>query len=157
MEEDLFTILEENQIKPETQDNLDNINLLKEEKSDLRSSSKILEEYTDLDLRKSEIEIEIDKFKKEHPEIFAILEEKNNEIQNILDKESSLKEELTKSMKEEGLTKLAGTKFQATYVAETTRTTFDKKAFETKYPVLCQQFSKVSPVSAYIKMSEVKK
>lgn len=122
-----------------------------------RTPNVILDEYTQVHNDTKAVELAIEQFKQAHPDIF-------NEYQALLDKieanstkQAELKTEMTTSMEASKLKTISNESFKVTFVAATTKSTFDRKKFEAKYPVLCQQFLKTSDVSAYVKIAEVKK
>jgi len=160
MEEDLLTILDEENTQ-NIQEISDNINLLdeteKEPEVSLRTPDIVLNEYTKLDEDSDKIKLQIEEFKARNAYIFKTLENFENELKLNDEKQQILKEELTESMNNTNIKNINNNKFKATFVAATQKTTFDRKSFETKYPVLCKQFLKYSDVKAYVKISEVKK
>lgn len=163
--ENLLDLLEEDLgVKADTlnlEESASNVTLLdnqeKESEVNLRTPDIILKDYTNLSLDNEKIDIEIEEFKAKYIAIFeelqAIIDKKNLNIE----KQTALKEELTESLQNTGTKHIANDVFKATFVAATTKSTFDRKGFETKYPVLCKQFLKYSDVKAYVKISEVKK
>ena len=57
------------------------------------------------------------------------------------------KAQLVESMENAGLKNISNDSFKVTYVAATQKSTFDRKSFEKKYPVLCKEFISYSDVS----------
>lgn len=161
MEEDLLTILEDENISQEVQNNLNSINLLDDSKKalevNLRTPEIILNDYTKLNLEAEKIQLSIEEFKAKYAHIFKVLDEFQKQIDLNNEKQQALKEELTESLGNMNMKNVSNNTFKVTYVAATQKSTFDRKAFETKYPVLCKQFLKYSDVKAYIKITGVKK
>ena len=139
----------------------ENITLLDNQENEpevnLRTPDAILNDYTKLDLDNKKVDVEMEEFKQKYKAVFeefqTILDKKNLNIE----KQLALKDELTESLQNTGTKSIANDNFKATFVAATTKSTFDRKGFEAKYPVLCKQFLKYSDVKAYVKISEVKK
>lgn len=160
MEEDLLAILDEEdtQIIENVQNNVTLLDETeKEPEISLRTPEAILNDYTKLNLEAEKIQLSIEEFKAQHADIFKVLEDFNKELELAKEKQDGLKEELVGSMNDTNIKNISNDKFKVTYVAATQKSTFDRKAFETKYPVLCKQFLKYSDVKAYVKISEVKK
>ena len=138
-----------------------NVILLDDEKNDstvnVVTPDSILNEYTKLEFEKRQAELAIEEFKQENLEIFEKFEKLNSMVDNISIKQSDVKTRLTDSLEKSGRKDCLNQYFKATFVAATKRETFDKDKFKNKYPVLYSQFLKVSDVSAYTKISEVKK
>ena len=146
---------------PEQSLNLDNINLLdedkKEEKGNLRTPGAILDEYTLLDLDNQKIDIEIEQFKEKHLEIFEEYQAMLDKISINRSKQDSLKSELVESLQDAGLPNISNNRHKATFVAATVRHNFDTAKFKKKYPVLYNSFTTTSNVKADVKISEVNK
>lgn len=124
---------------------------------DVVTPDSVLNEYTKLEFEKRQILVSIEEFKAEHAEIFEKLDKFNEMISNISIKQDNIKTDLVDTLGLSGRKDCANQYFKATYVAPTKRETFDKDKFKAKYPVLFNQFIKRSDVSAYVKISEVKK
>lgn len=140
---------------------LDNVTLLDEQENksetNLRTPGAILDDYSILDLDSKKIDLEIDVFKAKHQDIFDEFQKFLDRKSEIIEKQSTLKEELLESLENAGLPNVENKQFRATYVAATVRHTFDSKKFKLKYPVLYDTFTTKSDVKAYIKMTELKK
>lgn len=122
----------------------------------VREPSLILRDYTRIEEKVYDIDESVKKFKEEHKEIFDFLESVEKEKTELFNKQSKLKDEMCESLGKSELKSVSNSMFTVTYVAETQRNNFDKKAFEKKYPELCKQFITVSKVSAYTKWTKVK-
>lgn len=164
---DLLLGLEDLSEKPEDTSEVtkatNNINLLSEEynstepNSGIRTEAVILQEYTDLAENSLSVEAQIEEFKAKHLEIFEEYQAMLDKLAENSNKQSELKTELTEAMTNSGLKNISNQVYKVTYVAATTRTNFDRKSFEKKYPVLCKEFCTTSDISAYVKITEVKK
>lgn len=158
--DDLDTLLSENTDSTsklsEVTNNIDLLDNDKElPKSNLRAPGDVLNDYTKLENDKSNIQQELDKFKQSHLDIFNEYQAILDKIAKVSDQQTLLKEELTESLENSGLKRISNNKYNVTFVSATIKTTFDRKKFEAKYPVLCKQFLKESPVKAYVKITEV--
>lgn len=122
----------------------------------VREPSLILTDYTRIEEKILDIDASVRKFKEEHKEIFSLLENMEKEKADLVSQQSSLKDEMCKSLEKVELKTVSNSMFTVTYVAETQRSNFDRKAFEKKYPQLCKQFITVSKVSAYTRWTKVK-
>lgn len=77
-----------------------------------------------------------------------------NAAQAALKSEADLiKMEILAEMKKSGQKKLAADGISVTYIAATTKMSFDSSAFKVAHPKLFKEFQKVSPVSEYLKVS----
>lgn len=133
---------------------LDNVEETNSEDS-IREPSLILADYTLLEEKMLDVDAAVRKFKEEHREIFDFLENLEKEKTDLATKQSELKTEMCESLGKADLKTISNSTFTVTYVAETQRSNFDRKAFEKKYPELCKQFVTVSKVSAYTKWTKV--
>ena len=70
-------------------------------------------------------------------------------------REKDMKEKLKAAMEEYGVKSFDNDLLKVTYIAATTQTKVDTAAIKKKYPAIAEECSKVSNVSAYIKV-EVK-
>lgn len=122
----------------------------------VREPSLILRDYTRIEEKMYDIDESVKRFKEEHKEIFDFLESIEKEKAELSNEQSKLKNEMCESLGKSELKTISNSMFTVTYVAETQRNNFDKKAFEKKYPELCKQFITVSKVSAYTKWTKVK-
>lgn len=141
---------------------ISSINLLPEEsepeKSNLvKTPAILLGEYTVLDTNKKRLNEKLEEFKQQHKEIFDLYQAKLNEIADVESKKAEIKSQLVESMENAGLKNISNDSFKVTYVAATQKSTFDRKSFEKKYPVLCKEFISYSDVSAYVRLTELKK
>lgn len=144
----------------ELQKSQEQVNLLDNTESvpeiNLRAPSEVLNEYSNYERTNQKVQREIDEFKEKHKEVFEAYQALLDIIKDNETKQTNLKEELTESMQNAGLKTLSDDLFKVTFVAATTRNNFDTTSFKTKYPVLFQQFTKVSDVKAYVKISGTK-
>lgn len=163
--QDLNTILGEaapsdRELASDLQNTIDHINLLDYEEnsseSKIQTPGELLQTYTDNSSKIHALQKDVDDFVNQHQEIFTQYQEILNKISELNLKQDELKKEMTTSMENSNVKNIANNIFKVTFVAATKKSTFDRKSFEAKYPVLCQQFLKYSDVSAYVKISEVK-
>lgn len=115
----------------------------------------ILSRYTELEDEKDSLEELKAKFEAEHQDIFEQYQDILNKIADKNKEQSSIKEELTKSMSATNNKSIKNTRFKVSYVAPTVRKDFDKDKFKTKYPVLYKQFIKTTNVKDYIKITKL--
>lgn len=139
------------EIVPETQKVQENINLLEEDKNEpeniLEAPEILLNEYSKYDALNEEIKVQIEELKLKNPEIFKTLEELNSKILENQNKQSEIKDSIKESMKTYNIKNIHNDFWNVVYVAPYTKTTFDRKAFEKKYPILAKQFITESEVS----------
>lgn len=159
--DDLFNAFDiSSEIKSETLELQNNINILDNDKNvpDLNviTPGKLLEDYTNLESEKEKLDIKIQELKQTNFEIFKQLEEYQNEISKLSEKQESMRQDLTESIENAGLTEkgISNDIFKVKYIAATTRQNFDKEKFKTKYPVLFNQFITTSNVKSYIKITK---
>lgn len=74
------------------------------------------------------------------------------QIDELTAKQEELKAKLKEEMEKRGLVKINSERISITYVQPTTRETFDKKGFKTKYPDLYDEFAGISNVKGYVKV-----
>lgn len=155
-------VLEELNPEPglETSNILEDIDLLddskEDSKSDLSTPGELLQEYTDAEKESMKVKVELEEFKQKHLEVFEEYQVMLDKLTDISNTQSELKTKMTNSMEQANIKTISNDMFKITFVAATKKSTFDRKGFEAKYPVLCQQFLKYSDVSAYVKITEVK-
>ena len=128
---------------------LDGVDVLTPKKPD-----DLLTDYTNIAKDTSSILEEIEKFKKQHEEVF-------NEYQKLLDKitdnetkQSLLKEDLVTSMESANIASIGNDMFKVAFIAATTRNTFDSARFKKEHQDLYKDYVKVSNVKAYVKITE---
>ena len=130
-------------------DVLDDVNVLTPKKPD-----DLLTDYTNIAKDTKSILEEIEKFKKQHEEVF-------NEYQTLLDKitdnetkQGLLKEDLVTSMESANIASIGNDMFKVAFIAATTRNTFDSTKFKKEHADLYKDYVKVSNVKAYVKITE---
>lgn len=69
------------------------------------------------------------------------------------EKEEALTEQLKKEMKEKGILSYKNENLSISYTPESTKETFDQKAFKEKYPDVYKMFLKTSPVKASVRIT----
>lgn len=140
---------------------LPNINILdsKESVSDLNvvTPESILDDYTNLDAANESLQIQIEEIKLQHPEIFNQIKELENKQQENIDKQSKLKDDLKQALIDNNQSNVKNDFWTVSYIAEHTRATFDKEAFEKKYPVLAKQYTKESKIADSLRWTRRKK
>lgn len=162
--DDLFNAFDissdESKMESETLKISNNINLLDDNKNDseinLVTPGKILEDYTKLEEEKEKIDIKIQELKEEYSKVFKQLEEYENTISELSEKQNNMRQDLTDSIENAGLTEkgISNNIFKVKYVAETTRQNFDKDKFKKQYPVLFNKFINIVKVKSYIKITK---
>ena len=162
--DDLFNAFDissdESKMESETLKISNNINLLDDNKNDLETNlvtpGKILEDYTKLEEEKEKIDIKIQELKEEYSKVFKQLEEYENTISELSEKQDNMRQDLTESIENAGLTEkgISNNIFKVKYVAETTRQNFDKDKFKKQYPVLFNKFINIVKVKSYIKITK---
>lgn len=68
-------------------------------------------------------------------------------------KEEALTEQLKKEMKEKGILSYKNENLSISYTPESTKETFDAKAFKEKYPDVYKMYLKTSPVKASVRIT----
>lgn len=160
----------------------ENTEMTKEEYSELnrKKAMEKLEEYEAAELKISKLDGEmsllnqefdslISKIKLENKELIDRINEKSNEIDAIKAEQEKIKEELVPLQREVYLVNnedktLKYNKIQSTYVAPTEKNQFDLKLFREEQTdfwkenlEVLQPYSKITPVSDYIKITISKK
>ena len=67
--------------------------------------------------------------------------------------EKELKQELREAMEAHGIKKWSNDYFQATYIAETERTSLDSKRLKTELPDIAEEYSRTSKVKSSVRVS----
>ena len=86
------------------------------------------------------------------PEIASKLAEFERMAKEIKSKYDELKQRILAEMEEHGILKIDTDELTITYVAETSRETFDSKTFRKENPDLYDEYVKISTVSASVRM-----
>jgi hypothetical protein len=74
------------------------------------------------------------------------------QLNELKEAEKVLKESLLIEMQKRNIKKIDTPKLTITYVDETTKEDFDKKAFKEAHKDLYDEYAKISPVKAYVKI-----
>lgn len=74
------------------------------------------------------------------------------QLAELKEAEKALKESLAKEMEKRNIKKIETPKLTITYVDETTKETFDSKAFRADHRDLYDKYAKISGVKAYVKI-----
>lgn len=75
-----------------------------------------------------------------------------NKIKELKDTEDALRQQILKEMEEKNIIKVDNGDLAITYVAETYKETFDSKTFKKDNESLYNQYVKISPVKASIRI-----
>lgn len=87
-----------------------------------------------------------------NPEASSKLAEFERMAKEIKAKQDELKQRILAEMEEHGILKIDTDELTITYVAPTSRETFDSKAFRKDNPDLYDEYVKISTVSASVRM-----
>ena len=87
-----------------------------------------------------------------NPDVSSKLAEFERMAKEIKAKQDELKQEILAEMEEHGILKIDTDELTITYVGETSRETFDSKAFRKDNPDLYDEYVKISTVSASVRM-----
>lgn len=119
--------------------------------------NQLLDDYTELEKSKEEINAKIQELMEKNKEIFDVLKGYEEQISELDNKQSEMRQTITDSIENAGLTEkgISNNIFKVKYVAATTRQNFDKEKFKRQYPVLFNQFVTISDVKSYIKISKI--
>jgi len=71
----------------------------------------------------------------------------------LADREAEIKDALIKEMAEKGILSLDSEAFRVTYIPPTERETFDSKAFKKAHSDLYDEYVKMSPVKASVRVT----
>ena len=136
------TLLDDNKNKPE-------MNVV--------TPNQLLDDYTELEKSKEEINAKIQELMEKNKEIFDVLKSYEEQISELDNKQSEMRQTITDSIENAGLTEkgISNNIFKVKYIAATTRQNFDKEKFKRQYPVLFNQFVTISDVKSYIKISKI--
>lgn len=119
--------------------------------------NQLLDDYTELEKSKEEINAKIQELMEKNKEIFDVLKGYEKQISELDNKQSEMRQTITDSIENAGLTEkgISNNIFKVKYIAATTRQNFDKEKFKRQYPVLFNQFVTISDVKSYIKISKI--
>ena len=87
-----------------------------------------------------------------NPSISVAIAEFEKQIKDLKSKEDALKQRILAEMEEHGILKIDTDELAITYVAETSRETFDSKSFRKDNPELYDEYVKISTVAASVRM-----
>lgn len=73
-------------------------------------------------------------------------------LKRVKEKEEELKNAILKEMEEKGVIKLTTDDVVVSYIAPTDRETFDSKTFRTEHPDMYDDYVKISPVKASLRI-----
>lgn len=86
------------------------------------------------------------------PEVAEKLAEFEKMAKEIKAKQDELKAKILAEMEEHNIIKIDTESLSITYVASTTKETFNTKTFRSEYPELYDEYVSISPVKASIRM-----
>jgi regulator of replication initiation timing len=86
------------------------------------------------------------------PSASAMLAEFERQVKEIKAKEEELKQRILAEMEANGILKVETDELSITYVAPTSRESFDSKAFRKDNPDLYDEYVKISQVSASVRL-----
>ena len=138
-----------------------NVTLLDDNKNEpemnVVTPNQLLDDYTELEKSKEEINAKIQELMEKNKEIFDVLKSYEEQISELDNKQSEMRQTITDSIENAGLTEkgISNNIFKVKYIAATTRQNFDKEKFKRQYPVLFNQFVTISDVKSYIKISKI--
>ena len=87
------------------------------------------------------------------PEAIKIITEITIQKQKLEEQEKLMRKKLIEAMETYGVKKFENAQVAFTYVAPTTRTSIDSTKLKKKYPAIAEECSKVSNVSASVKIT----
>ena len=87
-----------------------------------------------------------------NPEVSSQLAEFERMANEIKDQQKKLKDKILAEMEEHGILKIETDELTITYIAESSRETFDSKTFRKDNPDLYDEYVKISAVSASVRM-----
>lgn len=73
-------------------------------------------------------------------------------IKEITAKQKAVKQAILEAMQANGITKLETPELLINYIAPTDRESFDNKAFQKEFPEIYDQYVRISPVAASIRI-----
>lgn len=128
---------------------LDGVDILTPKKPD-----DYLADYTNVAKDTLAVLEEIEKFKEAHREVFNAYQDLLDKIENNNNIQTQIKDDLTQSMEDYNISTIGNDMFKATFIASTTRNTFDTTKFKKEHEDLYKDYVKTSNVKAYVKISE---
>ena len=87
-----------------------------------------------------------------NPEVSRKLAEFERMAEEIKAQQKELKDKILAEMEERGILKIETDELAITYIAESSRETFDSKAFRKDNPDLYDEYVKISTVSASVRL-----
>lgn len=87
----------------------------------------------------------------------ALLAEFERQVKAIKAKEEELKQKILEEMESKGIVSIKSPELTISYVAPTTRETFDSKSFRKDHPDLYDEYVNISMVKASVRMKVVSK
>ena len=110
--------------------------------TDVKECSGYVQEETELQVMQSAV-----------PEAIRIITEINIQKKNLDEQEKLMRQKLLEAMEAFNVKKFENAQVAFTYVAPTTRTSIDSAKLKKKYPDIAEECSKVSNVSASVRIT----
>lgn len=86
------------------------------------------------------------------PDIAARIAEFERQAKHIKEQEESLKKTILEEMEAKGIIKVETEDMTVSYIAPTTRETFDSKAFRKAFPDMYDAYVRLSPVKSSVRI-----
>lgn len=109
---------------------------------DHKNCDELVQEETELQVMQSAV-----------PEVIKVITDINLQKKKLDEQEKLMRKKLLEAMETYGIKKFENEHIAFTYVAPTTKTTIDSTKLKKKYPDIAEECSKVSNVSASVRIS----
>lgn len=86
------------------------------------------------------------------PEIAAEIVQLEQMLKGLTERQKALKQGILGAMQAYGITKLETPEMLINYIAPTDRESFDSKAFQKEFPEIYDQYVRISPVAASVRI-----
>ena len=87
-----------------------------------------------------------------NPETAKLFADYERKMKELKEQEENIKEAILKEMEAKGVIKLESEEIKITYIAPTDRETFDSKKFRSDNPDLYDEYVKITPVKASLRV-----
>lgn len=87
-----------------------------------------------------------------NPETAGLFADYERKMKELKEQEENIKEAILKEMEAKGVIKLESEEIKITYIAPTDRETFDSKKFRSDNPDLYDEYVKITPVKASLRV-----
>ena len=98
-------------------------------------------------------ETELDVMSSAVPDVLRAITDITVQKKKLEEQEKLMKKKLQEAMEQHGIKSFENEHVKFLYVSPTTRTTFDSALFKKEHPDLADKYSKVSPVSASVRIT----